>query len=329
MRIWLFAVGAFVLIPALAEAKECVYTEKSFLARVVAFDSQKRHTYGGEKGGAGEATSEPPLLGEKEIVLSFEQGPHSAYTKYVLDILDKHCVKATFFLKGSAALANSVAVRDVARRGHTLAGGVWSKANAAKPEDARNELESALAAVAKASKEPVAPFLRMSQRALAPEFQAYIEERGVSLWYADIESGDGDQGLTPTAFANRTLARLKEAGKGVLALRDTSKMTVDALDSILINMEIEGFKIVQIVPTANFEPKAEVSEKLSLPAAVAPPRVARPAADQRAEQQRRDAPRPLARETPRVAAPAAQPQRRLSERENAARQTGSGADSRQ
>ncbi|MFT4077692.1 polysaccharide deacetylase family protein [Rhodomicrobium sp.] len=322
MKIGLLGLWAVVLFPALADAKECVYAEnKSFLARVVAVDSAKRHAYGGEQN-AGEVMAEPSLLGEKEIVLFFEQGPHSAYTKYILDILDKHCVKATFFLKGSAALANAATVRDVARRGHTLAAGLWPKAGATeavKFEDARNETESGLAAVAKASNEAVAPFLRVSQRALTPELRAYLEERGVSLWHADIESGDGDPGLTPTAFANRTLARLKEAGKGVLVFRDTSKTTVDALDSVLVNMEIEGFKIVQIVPAANFVPKPDILAKLSIPATVSAPRVARPSTDQ-AEERRRDM-SPPARETQRSAGPV--PQSRSDERRNAAQRAGS------
>jgi len=324
MKIRLFGLSLVFLIPAVADAKECVYAERqTFLARVVAVDSAKARFLGGERDTA-ETPSETPLLGPKEIVLAFEQGPHSAYTKYILDILDKHCVKATFFFKGSAALANASAVRDVARRGHTLAAGPWSKPvtfDAVTLEDAKNELEKGLAAVAKAANEPVAPFYRVASRGLTPDFRAYLDERGVSLWRADIESGDTEPGLTPTVFANRTISRVQEGGRGVVSFHDTSKATVDALDSILTNMQIEGFKVVQIVPAANFAPKADVLERLSLPAA-ASPRVARPTPDQG----QREGVRPPSRELPRAAAAPERPQaqRPAAERQDYTRRTGSG-----
>ena len=49
-----------------------------------------------------------------------------------------------------------------------------------------------------------------------------------------------------TKFANRTLERLYQAGKGVIEFHDTRKVTVDALDSILVNLKANGFKLVQI-----------------------------------------------------------------------------------
>ena len=70
-------------------------------------------------------------------------------------------------------------------------------------------------------------------------------------------SGAAEPGLTPSKLANRTLERLAETGKGILEFHDTRKVTVDALDSILVNLKANGFKLVQILPAGNFAPKDE------------------------------------------------------------------------
>jgi peptidoglycan/xylan/chitin deacetylase (PgdA/CDA1 family) len=69
------------------------------------------------------------FLAEKEIVLTFDDGPLPAYTLPVLKALDAHCVKATFFIVGRMALAYPETVMDTAQRGHTIGTHTWSHAN--------------------------------------------------------------------------------------------------------------------------------------------------------------------------------------------------------
>src|SRR5262245_5140858 len=60
------------------------------------------------------------LLQDHEVILTFDDGPHRALTQTVLDTLDAHCTKATFFMVGQRALSYPDIVRDVARLGHTI-----------------------------------------------------------------------------------------------------------------------------------------------------------------------------------------------------------------
>ncbi len=260
---------------AAVEAKECTYPEQNgMLSRVVAVDSTNGPVYAGQK--ADDLASSPLVLSNKEIVLTFDQGPHSSYTNNILDILDHHCVKATFFFTGSAALANPAAVRDVLQRGHTLAAGPWSASadfGALTFEAAKMEIEKGLTAVGKASNEPVAPFFRAASKNLAPDVLSYLKERGIGLWYFDVAAGDDEPGLTATKLANRTLARVQEAGKGAIQFHDTKKVTVDALDSILYNLKLGGFKVIHIVPGKSFTPKDEYLAALAKPGNAAPSRV--------------------------------------------------------
>jgi peptidoglycan/xylan/chitin deacetylase (PgdA/CDA1 family) len=251
-----------------AGATDCAYNaEKSMLSRVVAVDAANG-AFEENNNGSVSFPSRPLVLKDKEIVLTFDQGPHPANTEHILNSLDRFCAKAVFFFAGSAALANPGMVREVARHGHTLAAGPWSASAdlASLPlEEAKLEIEKGLSAVSKAAGGPVAPFFRLAGAAPAPSLLAYLKERGVSLWPYDIASGDNEAGISAVKLFNQTVAKLHEKGKGVVQFHDTRKVTVDMLDDILLTAKQSGFKVVQPVPAANFAPKEEYLAALPRP----------------------------------------------------------------
>ncbi len=59
-------------------------------------------------------------LNDREVVLTFDDGPLPPYSDRVLDILAKECVKATFFVVGRMARANPAVVRRIYNAGHTV-----------------------------------------------------------------------------------------------------------------------------------------------------------------------------------------------------------------
>jgi peptidoglycan-N-acetylglucosamine deacetylase len=259
-----------LLFNGAAYAAHCSYDkENSFLSRVVAVDSASGPVYGASKDESNTAGPRPLELRPKEVVLTFDQGPHRDYTQYILEILDQHCAKATFFFTGSAALANPAIVRETAQRGHTLGASFWpatARSEAAPAGGSHAGIEKSFAAVAKASGSSVAPFFHAPSAALPAAELAYLKERGVSLWYSDLEPAALESSLTPTQFANKTLLRIREMGQGVIQFHDTRKVTVDALDSILSGLKLSGFKVVHIVPVANFSPKDEYLAAVVKPA---------------------------------------------------------------
>ncbi len=56
----------------------------------------------------------------KEIALTFDDGPDPEITPKVLDILDSHQAKASFFVIGDKAAAHPELVREIVRRGHSI-----------------------------------------------------------------------------------------------------------------------------------------------------------------------------------------------------------------
>jgi peptidoglycan/xylan/chitin deacetylase (PgdA/CDA1 family) len=55
-----------------------------------------------------------------EIALTFDDGPDPVVTPIVLDLLDRHEAKASFFCVGVKAAAHPSIVQEIARRGHSV-----------------------------------------------------------------------------------------------------------------------------------------------------------------------------------------------------------------
>ena len=59
-------------------------------------------------------------LNDKEVVLTFDDGPILPYSDQILDILASQCVKVTYFLVGEMARAFPATVRRIYEDGHTI-----------------------------------------------------------------------------------------------------------------------------------------------------------------------------------------------------------------
>ncbi|GAB3592899.1 hypothetical protein GCM10027446_14310 [Angustibacter peucedani] len=57
----------------------------------------------------------------RTVALTFDDGPDPDYTPHVLDLLDRHEARATFFMVGVNALVWRDLAREVVARGHTVA----------------------------------------------------------------------------------------------------------------------------------------------------------------------------------------------------------------
>jgi peptidoglycan-N-acetylglucosamine deacetylase len=72
-----------------------------------------------------------------ELALTFDDGPNSAWTPRLLDILAAHSVRATFFMVGNFVQAEPALVRRVAAEGHLIGNHSWSHPNLARTPASR------------------------------------------------------------------------------------------------------------------------------------------------------------------------------------------------
>lgn len=64
-----------------------------------------------------------------KIAITFDDGPHPAYTPRVLDVLKEKDVKATFFLMGKSIAGNEEIVKRMAEEGHLIGNHTFDHVN--------------------------------------------------------------------------------------------------------------------------------------------------------------------------------------------------------
>lgn len=57
---------------------------------------------------------------ERQVWLTIDDGPDARDTPRILDLLDRHAAKATFFVKGESVAKDPLLARTIIERGHTL-----------------------------------------------------------------------------------------------------------------------------------------------------------------------------------------------------------------
>lgn len=67
-----------------------------------------------------------PQRAGQAVALTFDDGPDPEYTPLFLDLLEKHCVKGTFFLIGERVERNPDIARAIVSAGHEVAGHTYS-----------------------------------------------------------------------------------------------------------------------------------------------------------------------------------------------------------
>jgi peptidoglycan-N-acetylglucosamine deacetylase len=249
--------------PVTATPIDCAYDPaRTHLSRIIAADSSGGPIYGAIAGAADKSRMRTLALRDHEIVLTFDDGPAAASTHAILDTLERHCVKATFFAVGRMAIPGSKTLHDVALKGHTIGSHTWSHPRSMRSmrfEDIKAEIEMGFAAVSEAAGEPIAPFFRFPGLADTPEAAAYLASRNISIWSADVVSGDVEPGATPAKISQKTVDRLERLGKGIILFHDTKRATAAALDGILTSLENRGYRVVHIVSNTAYQPDPELS----------------------------------------------------------------------
>ncbi len=215
------------------------------LSRTVEID-----TAGGPRFGH-QQYKESDFLADGEIVLTFDDGPSSIHTPRVIKALDEHCTKATFFMVGSRALAESRLVKEIARRGHSIGTHTWSHANLRSIGAARatDEIELGISAVQRAAGQPIAPFFRFPYLADSRAMQAHLKARNVGMFSIDADSYDYKT-LNPSEVHRAIISQITAKRKGIILFHDIQQSTAGALPGLLAELKARGFRVVHMVPAA-------------------------------------------------------------------------------
>jgi len=232
------------MLAATAASAECPGNPKALeLSRTVEIDTTGGPGFGFEQYRVHD------FLMNKEVVFTFDDGPWPENTRAVLDALDAHCVKATFFIIGKHALWHPDILKDIAGRGHTVGSHTWSHANLGKlkQDKAKEEIEKGLSAVKLALGANPAPFFRFPYLQDPNELVTYLGSRDIAIFSHDVDSFDFKY-RKPEAMVKALVAKLEKKGKGIILMHDFQKVTAKAMPMLLEELAAKGFKVVHMKP---------------------------------------------------------------------------------
>ncbi|WP_411731626.1 polysaccharide deacetylase family protein [Paeniglutamicibacter sp.] len=210
------------------------------------------------KPGTAETDSAPAPAGPdcaevKCVALTFDDGP-GPYTESLLDVLDEHDAKATFFLIGIDVAKHPDIVRDEFARGHELGNHTWSHQDLAKlsPDAGQRELRKANDAIKEAT--GAAPTVMRPPYGTITESLKKSQPVPVVMWSDDTLDWK-------TRNAKKTIKAAENIEPGsIVLMHDIHKSTIDAMPKILTDLESQGYHFVTVSQLVG-SPKPGVAHK--------------------------------------------------------------------
>jgi peptidoglycan/xylan/chitin deacetylase (PgdA/CDA1 family) len=245
--------------PAPAKAP-CANPNALGIARVVEIDTT------GGPGFGFEHFKQLDFLRDKEVVLTFDDGPWPLNTPSVLKTLADECTTGIFFSIGKHATYYPEILKQVAAAGHTVGSHTWSHATLTNKklseQQRKEEIEKGFSAVkwALGGASP-APFFRFPALQHPPEMVTYLGSRNIAMFSCDLDSFDF-KASKPQQVIDVVMKKLEKLGKGIVLMHDFHKHTAEALPELLHKLKAEGYKVVQMKAKAPVQTIAQYDDEI-------------------------------------------------------------------
>lgn len=246
--------------PNTAAKPACANPDALGVSRVVEIDTT------GGPGFGFEHFKQLDFLRDKEVVLTFDDGPWPTTTPAVLKALADQCVRAVFFPIGKHATYHPEILKQVAAAGHTIGGHTWAHialtSKKLTEQQRKDEIEKGFSAVKWALGAAPAPFFRAPALQHPPEIVTYLGERNMAIFSCDIDSFDFKTRKSEQVIAN-VMTKLDRLGKGIILMHDFQKPTAEALPELLRRLKAGGYKVVLMRAKAPVQTIASYDEALA------------------------------------------------------------------
>jgi peptidoglycan/xylan/chitin deacetylase (PgdA/CDA1 family) len=192
------------------------------------------------------------------LALTYDDGPNTAWTPQLLDLLDRHGVQATFFSVGHYAREQPDLLREVAARGHAVGNHTYTHVTMPlhTDETIRRELRQTTEAIEDAGVEMARVHGRRLMRPpygrRRPGTLRVLQEEGYLPILWSVTLWDWNKGVTAEKIMRKADRRIR--GGDVILLHDGSDVrmgydrsaSIEATDRILTRWKAEGFRFVTI-----------------------------------------------------------------------------------
>ena len=179
--------------------------------------------------------------GEKQIALTFDDGPHSVYTSQLLDGLRERGVHATFFLLGENIDGKEGVIRQMKEDGHLIGNHGYTHVQMSK-----ETLESACGQIGETNRK-IEEITGQKPEYLRPPYGSWNEElecatdMTVVLWSVDPLDGK----LQNTNKVVKKIVKSAEPGDNIL-LQDVFPTSVQAALEVVDTLKKQGYTFVTV-----------------------------------------------------------------------------------
>jgi len=236
-------------------AQSCANPDALGIGRVVEIDTTEGPSFGNAR------TAAMDFLNDKEVVLTFDDGPWPGNTPAVLKALAEECTTGVFFTIGKHASYHPELLRQVQAAGHLIGTHTWSHANLNSKkltaQLVKDEVEKGFSAAKLVLGNNPAPLFRFPQLQSNAAAVSYLAERHVGMFSADIDSLDFRRTSTPEKIVERVMGELARHNKGIILMHDFQKNTAIALPTLLRRLKEGGYRVVRITTRGTYQTEPE------------------------------------------------------------------------
>jgi peptidoglycan/xylan/chitin deacetylase (PgdA/CDA1 family) len=157
---------------------------------------------------------------QKEVYLSFDDGPHEYVTPWVLGLLKQYNAKATFFCIGKNVSANPGIYDQILKEGHAVGNHTYSHLNGWKVSIAEyvEDIEKASTVINSNLFRPPYGKIKLSQ---SKRISSALKKEKARIVMWDVLSADFDQSISPEECLQNVLQNYTSGS--VIVFHDSEK----------------------------------------------------------------------------------------------------------
>jgi peptidoglycan/xylan/chitin deacetylase (PgdA/CDA1 family) len=157
---------------------------------------------------------------QREVFLTFDDGPHPVITPWVIEQLKLYDAKATFFCIGSNVDRYPKIFQQIIAEGHAVGNHTYHHLNGWKTKDVAylDDIQKAAATIKTHLFRPPYGRIRKSQARQVPTAMR-LHDAKVIMW--DVLSADFDQGISPQVCLNNVIQNVRPGS--IVVFHDSEK----------------------------------------------------------------------------------------------------------
>ncbi len=175
------------------------------------------------------------LCVRKQVILTFDDGPHLSYTPLILDVLRHHRINAIFFVLGERMQIRGARelIQRASAEGHLIGNHGFSHVDMRKLS--RDQIRSELLRTREliAEFEPRRPLFRPPYGAYNSDVVEIAKELGYEMLLWNVDPQDWNPKRKPTGWIDAAIDQMRARRRSICICHDSQGTTAEGLDQLV------------------------------------------------------------------------------------------------